>query len=166
MDVDEAWRLQRQWSVVATKIVDDLPLTIDQSESRRLRCTPRCACGPNPVVTPNNDRCTRCSRGRSISCRGDYPGTPAHRRSDPRPSGNPSRIGEALKGIVYQYLARVEPFSGSDRNANLAEKVSDVERLAADHASLVAGAAPDARAVPHVNGVADYLRKRADDQRN
>jgi hypothetical protein len=73
---------------------------------------------------------------------------------------------EALKGIVYQYLARVEPFSGSDRNANLAEKVSEVERLAADHASLVAGAAPDARAVPHVNGVADYLRKRAEDQRN
>jgi hypothetical protein len=73
---------------------------------------------------------------------------------------------EALKGIVYQYLARVEPFSGSDRNANPADKVSEVERLAADHASLVAGAAPDARAVPHVNGVADYLRKRAEDQRN
>jgi Flp pilus assembly protein TadB len=73
---------------------------------------------------------------------------------------------EALKGIVYQYLARVEPFSGSDRNANPADKVSEVERLAADHASLVAGAAPGARAVPHVNGVADYLRKRAEDQRN
>ena len=24
MDVDEAWRLQRQWSVVATKTADDL----------------------------------------------------------------------------------------------------------------------------------------------
>ena len=75
-------------------------------------------------------------------------------------------VSEALKGIVYQYLAGVEPFGGVDRNVTLVEKTNEVERLSADYALLLSGVAPDIIEVPQVKGVADYVRLRAEEQRD
>jgi hypothetical protein len=73
---------------------------------------------------------------------------------------------EALKGIVYQYLAQVAPFDGPDRDRQLSLKVTEMERLAADFAPMVIGARAAGGALPQIDGVRDYVALRAEEQRN
>src|SRR6478735_9352352 len=49
-------------------------------------------------------------------------------------------VSEALKGVVFQYLARVGPFAGEDREARLSAAIGDIDRLAGDLRGLAVGA--------------------------
>jgi SMODS and SLOG-associating 2TM effector domain 1/Protein of unknown function (DUF4231) len=166
MDVGEAWQLQRRWSVVATKTADDL----NRWRSINLGLIVLGAllgalAAQSQWFPPTMTLVLGAAGAAALAVAGIIQARLL--TADRIRARVVTRAGsEALKGIVYQYLAGVEPFASKNRNANLAEKVGEVERLAADHASLVAGAAPDARAVPQVNGVADYVEKRAEDQRS
>jgi hypothetical protein len=71
---------------------------------------------------------------------------------------------ESLKGIVYQYLAKVAPFDGRDRDNQLAAKVDAVQDLAKSHLQLAMTTEPDETPVPDVTGIDDYMKKRAEQQ--
>jgi SMODS and SLOG-associating 2TM effector domain 1/Protein of unknown function (DUF4231) len=73
---------------------------------------------------------------------------------------------ESLKAVVYQYLAKVAPFAEPDRDARLADRVDAVQDLAKDYLKLAMTTEPDAKPVPNVSGIADYVTKRAQDQVN
>jgi hypothetical protein len=166
MDVDEAWRLQRQWSVVATRTADDLNRWRSINLGLIVFGALLGALAAQTQWFPRTMTVVLGAVGAAALAVAGIIQARLLTADRIRARVGTRAASEALKGIVYQYLAGVEPFSGPDRNANLAEKVSEVERLAADHASLVAGVAPGATAVPQVNGVADYVGKRAEDQRS
>jgi len=71
---------------------------------------------------------------------------------------------ESLKSAVYQYLARVAPFAGADRDAELAARVAAVQQRARSLLRLAMAVDPDDRPVPTVAGIADYVSDRAQDQ--
>lgn len=71
---------------------------------------------------------------------------------------------ESLKSAVYQYLARVAPFAGADRDAELAARVAAVQERARSLLRLAMAVDPDDRPVPTVAGIADYVSDRAQDQ--
>ena len=74
---------------------------------------------------------------------------------------------ESLRGIVFQYLAKVPPFDGENRGELLGDRVGQVGRLTDQpgEAALLLAAAVDGRPLPNVAGIADYVRERAVDQR-
>jgi len=73
---------------------------------------------------------------------------------------------ETMKGLVFQYLAGVEPFAGADRDLALNAKVKEVRDRATARKSLTMGVEPDDKPLPSIIGIADYVRGRAEDQRN
>ena len=166
MDVNEAWRLHRRWSVVAAKTADDLS---------RWRSINLALVLLGALLGALAAQSQWFSKTVTIVLGGTAAGALAIAgiiqakmlTADQIHARVGTRAGsEAFKGIVFQYLAGVAPFAGADRAAALAKKVSDAEGLAADCASLVAGSEPDAKEIPAVQGVADYVKKRAEEQRD
>ncbi|GAA4963595.1 DUF4231 domain-containing protein [Kineococcus glutinatus] len=72
---------------------------------------------------------------------------------------------EALKGVVFQFLTAVAPFTGAQREQVLAAKVAQCEERGRDQAHLLAGVRGDGKALPPVAGIVDYVRDRAQEQR-
>jgi hypothetical protein len=71
---------------------------------------------------------------------------------------------ESLKAVVYQYLAKVAPFAGPDRDDQLAAKVDAVQNLARSYLSLAITTEPEGTPLPAVTSIDDYVTKRAEDQ--
>lgn len=74
-------------------------------------------------------------------------------------------VAEALKGAVFRYLADVPPTSGPDRQSELDATRAQVSRLAGDQAGLAVGTPVDEKPLPRVDGIVDYVEKRAREQR-
>lgn len=73
---------------------------------------------------------------------------------------------ETLKGAAYWYLAGVAPYDGADRDERLDRLLTDVDDLTKDHQTDYLGTEGDGGPPPAVEGIADYVTKRAEDQRD
>jgi hypothetical protein len=164
--VEEAWRLHRRWSLVAEKTAAhlhrwrarSLALVLLGAVLGALASQSRWFSGTVTVVLGAVSAVVLALAG-VVQAR-------LLTREQARARTATRAASEALKGIVFQYLAHVAPFVGAGRDAALVEQVDEVERLSADHAALLSGVQPDGRALPQVDGVADYVRLRAVEQRD
>jgi hypothetical protein len=73
---------------------------------------------------------------------------------------------EALKGLVHQYLAAVPPFTGADRDGALLAKFGELDERARGQAGLIVGVPADGKSLPRIQGIVDYVRERAEGQRD
>jgi hypothetical protein len=73
---------------------------------------------------------------------------------------------EALKGLVHHYLAAVPPFTGADRDGALLTKFGEVDERVRGQAGLIVGVRSDGKSLPAVQGIVDYVRVRAERQRD
>lgn len=73
---------------------------------------------------------------------------------------------EALKSAVYWYRAGVAPYADDDRDDRLDQALHEVDEATAVHQSDYARSRGDGRTPPSVTGIADYVTKRAVDQRD
>lgn len=165
MNIEDVWRLHRQWSAVASRTAGELRrwrsvnLTLILSAALLGALAAQRSWLPQPVPLVLG-----IVGAVALAVAGVVQ---ARLLTEDKVR---SRIGtraasEGLKGLVYQHLAGVGVSSGADGDSRLRDKVDEVCGLARDHAALVVGSAPDNAPLPKVTGVADYLRERAQGQR-
>jgi hypothetical protein len=164
MSVEAAWRLQRQWSVVATQASRSLERWRSVNLCLILLGSVLGACAAQAEWFGRTATVVLgASSAAALTVAGIVQGrmlTAA--RAAERVTARAT--SEALKGLVYQYLAAVPPFDTADRERRLSEQVASVESMAGDSLSLVVGVSPDSRPLPDVAGLADYVRERAEEQ--
>ena len=71
---------------------------------------------------------------------------------------------EGLKKEAFLYLAKVEPYSGSNAEAVLTQKAQEITNNISNLNLAAAGLRPDPEVPPEINGPDDYVQKRIDDQ--
>jgi hypothetical protein len=166
MRVDEAWRVHRQWSIVATRAGDQL------NRWRRINLSLLVAGSVLGALAAQDNwlaRSVTVAVGAASAGVLAIAGLVQARlltADKVRARAGTRAASEAIKGLVYQYLAAVAPFAGPERDSELGLKVTEAQQMAMGFAALVVGTAPDDTAPPQVGGVVDYVRMRAQDQRN
>ncbi len=166
MRIEDAWRLQRQWSVTATEL--------DRWQSRwRSASLGLSLAGAVLGALAAQDGWY----GKPVTVSLGVVGAVALALAGViqaqllTAARARARVGtragsEALKGIVFQFLAAVAPFDGQDAEHQLSLKVAEIEGLSVEHASLVVDAEPDNRPLPALHGVGDYVTQRVEEQRD
>lgn len=166
MRVEDAWKLQRQWSVVAASCTAALDRWRSVNLVLLLLGALLGAFAAQDEWFPKRVTVTLGAVGAAALAAAGIVQSQLLTAARVRTRVGSRAAAEALKGVVFQYLARVTPFADGDRDTTLGAKVTEVEQLAADYASLVSGVQPDAKPLPVVQGVADYVRERAEEQRD
>lgn len=165
MLVEDLWRLHQQWSVVAARTaaelrrwrVVNLSLILSASALGALAAQRSWFPQPLPVVLGTAAAVALALAG-IVQAR-------LLTAEKVRARTTTRAVAETLRGLVYQQLAGVGPLTGPEAGSRLSAKVDEVQSLAGDHAVLVVGSEPENTPLPKVNGVADYLRERAQEQR-